>query len=344
MITFIIVLISLSILILGHEAGHFFAAKKAGMRVDEFGIGFPPRIKAWKRGETEYSINWLPFGGFVKIAGENAAPGEEAPESEEEKKRFFSFRPAWQRAIVLFAGVAINFLIGWALLSVIFMMGTPKMLIIESVAPDSPAAVAGIKAGDIVSEHDTAEGFISFISENLGEEVELTVIRSEGQVSVSAIPREDPPEGEGALGVALAEGGAPSLGFFQAIGEGFKFSVQIGVLTVRAFYDLAKNLLVSQELLEGVVGPVGIFSLAITTSQFGVVFLLQLIGVISINLAVANMIPFPALDGGRLLLLLVEKIKGSPVPHKTEAILNGIGFLILIALMVLVTVRDVIRL
>ncbi len=337
MLTFLIVLIGLSLLILGHEAGHFVTAKMFGLKVDEFGIGFPPRLKGWKRGETTYSLNWLPFGGFVKIAGEDRIEdGQVAPAADE--RRYFFAQPAWRRLIVIGAGVAINFLLGWFLLTGIFMIGTPSILAVGKVDPGSPAEAAELKAGDILRDFQTADQFIAFIQGH-PDSAQFTVLRDGKEVAIAAAPEAE--NGTPRIGVSLAEGGAARTSFFAAIRDAFLASLKICWFTLQAFYALVKNLFLHASLLEGVVGPVGIFSVASETSRFGLIYLFNLLAVISLNLAVMNLIPFPALDGGRLFLILVEKIKGSPVPKRVEALVNGIGFAFLILLMVLVTVRDV---
>lgn len=349
MLTFIIVFLGLSFLILAHEAGHFFVAKFFKLRVDEFGIGFPPRMFAWRRGETEYSVNWLPFGGFVKIAGENDHMDKETAvmDSEEvvtqavshEKDRYFFARPAWQRALVLFAGVAVNFFIGWLFLTIVFAVGTKPILAIQNVDLNSPAASAGVEAGDIIQNYKGVEDFIAYIKSHPNDAVQFTVLRNNNEITFNVQPYIH--DGTPRIGVALAEGGGEKQNIFAAAKQGLIASGQVCWLTLTSFYLLIKNLFLHASLLEGVVGPVGIFTVAQQTSQFGFAYLFQLLGFISLNLAVANLIPFPALDGGRLLFLAIEKIKGSPLSKKMEMWANGIGFALLIGIMLLVTIRDV---
>ncbi len=341
MLTFLIVLIGLSLLILGHEAGHFLTAKLFGLKVDEFGIGFPPRITAIKRGETEYSVNWLPFGGFVKIAGEEEGQ-ENATLSPEERKGYFFAAKAWKRAVVIGAGVFLNFVFGWLLISGVLMAGTPAILAVRDVAAGSPAAVAGVHAGDLIKGFSHGDDFIAFVKSHSEDSASFTVVRNGKEIPFSITPRDE--GGVPRIGIGLEEGGGEGLGFWSALKTGFVESLNICWLTIRAFGALIVNLFAHASLLEGVVGPVGIFSVANQTSRFGLAYLVELLGAISLNLAVANLIPFPALDGGRLLLIAIEKIKGSPVSKRVEAIANNVGFLLLILIMVLVTIRDVIHL
>lgn len=348
MLTAIFVIIGLSLLILGHEAGHFFVAKLFKLRVDEFGFGFPPRILAKRKGETEYSLNWLPFGGFVKIAGENdrlnGGLGKLESLPEGEKNRLFCFQSWWKRSVVLLAGVAVNFLLGWFLISAVLMIGTPRALVISQVQQNSPAAKIGLLEGDVIRNYVSADEFIKYINQNRGEQIILEVRRGGEDLNLSIVPRISVPPGEGALGIALAEVGEGRKGFFPAVASGLKQSALICRLVLTALYQLVKNLFLHGSLLQGIVGPVGIFSVAEETGHIGLIYLVQLVSLISLNLAVVNLIPFPALDGGRFFLILIEKIKGSPVSYKTETIVNSLGFAFLLFLMALLTIRDVGRL
>ncbi len=171
MLIVLIVIFGLSFLILSHEAGHFLVAKAFGLKVDEFGFGFPPKIFGKKKGETEYSLNWLPFGGFVRIAGENDGVVKDELAStltDAEKKRIFAFQPAWKRASVMIAGVTVNFLTGWLLLSAVLMIGTPKALVVSDVQKGSPAEAVGVVSGDIVKGFADAQSFIQFVSGHRG--------------------------------------------------------------------------------------------------------------------------------------------------------------------------------
>lgn len=346
MLIALIIVLGLSLLILGHEAGHFFVAKAFGLKVDEFGFGFPPRITAKKKGDTEYSLNWLPFGGFVRISGERGefalAEGEDAAaESETPKERLFFTQPAWKKSLIVLAGVAMNFVLGWLLISAVLMIGVPKAVIVTDVQAGSPAATVGFASGDVIKDYKDTQSFIGYVNAHRGQEIPIAVLRNGKEVDLNVTPRLVTAPNEGAIGVALQEGGAPREAPLAALWHGLESAAIIGWLTLGAFYDLARQVLTHASLPQGVVGPVGIFGIAEQTGHIGLVYLLQLLGVISINLTVVNLIPFPALDGGRFLITIIEKIKGSAIPQKVEVALNGIGFALLIGLMVFLTVRDV---
>jgi len=341
-LTGIFVFLGLSFLILAHEAGHFFVAKLFKLKIDEFGFGFPPRMFARKYGETEYSMNWLPFGGFVKIAGESDQFDETAHKEipPEEEKRFFRTQSAPRRAAIMVAGVAVNFLIGWILLSAIFMIGTP--VVITGVVPDSSADTAGILSGDVVQGFSRAEEFSAFIHERQGVKVPLMLLRDGKEIRVIVTPRVLPKGERGALGVSLS--GIARESFFASIREGFMEAMQIAKLTLVGFWQLFAGLLGQGKLVEGIVGPVGIFGVAVSAGKAGFIFVFHLLALISVNLAVVNLIPFPALDGGRLMLVGIEKMKGSRLSKKVEIGINAVGFGILILLMVLITIRDILTL
>lgn len=342
----LIVIIGLSLLILFHELGHLVVAKLFGMRVDEFGIGFPPRLFGKKIGKTIYSINALPFGGFVKIAGENG--GEE---NEQNHGDTFTTKPIWKRSAVILAGVTMNFVIGWFALSAVFFVGIPEHLMVSDVAQDSPAAIAGIEQGDVILQSLHAgvvladpvplDDFIGSVKTSYERDVELTLQRGNEVLSVSLKGRENPPAGEGSLGVGLVEIGAAPLPFFESIGEGFLTAGAFLGTMVSFFIEFFSKIFVDPSIVKSVAGPVGIVSIASQAGSLGLVYLINLFAIISLNLTVLNLIPFPALDGGRFIMLIVEKIKGSPISLRVQQGVNAFGFLILILLMVVVTVQDI---
>ncbi len=346
MLIAILVIIGLSLLILGHEAGHFFVAKLFGLKVDEFGFGFPPRIFARKKGDTEYSLNWLPFGGFVRISGERGefavADGSmDAPVNEEDKKRLFFNQPTWKKSLIVLAGVIMNFILGWLCISVVLMIGSPQTLVITSTESGSPAAQAGFMSGDIVMNYKDYQSFTNYIDTHEGTPISIAVLRNGKEVDLTVTPRVNPSPDQGAIGVALEAGGTTRENPFSALWDGLLDAGIIFWLTLLAFGQLIQQIFVHASIPAGVVGPVGIFGVAEETGKIGLAYLLQLIGVISINLSIVNLIPFPALDGGRFVMILAEKIKGSAIPEKVEAWINGLGFAFLIVLMILITVRDV---
>ena len=308
------------------------------MRVDEFGVGFPPRLFGKKIGETLYSANVLPLGGFVKIHGEM---GDETVIND---PRSFIGAPPLKRAIVIIAGVVMNFMTGWFLISSVFFIGTPTGILVEDIQAGSPAEVAGIKSGDFIEGFGGSGEFISYIDSRRGESVELKIRRDGEEKVVSIVPREVTREGEGALGVVIAEAGIPPHSLFESLARGLRTSLEIMVAVLAGLTRIIATIFSEGKLVEGFVGPVGVFGIASQTMKSGFMFFVQLLGLISLNLAMLNVLPFPALDGGRFLFILIEKIKGSRLSPKVEAAFNAAGFILLISLILAVTVRDVSRL
>lgn len=307
-----------------------------GLLVEEFGFGFPPRLFSKKIGETTYSLNLLPFGGFVKIFGEDSSAAATAGQ-----ERSFAFQPAWKRALIIVAGVLMNFLLGWFLMSVIFMIGTPKAILITDIFPGSPAEVVGIMPQDQILGFEKANDFIDFVNKNRGKEIALDINRGGEELSFKVFPRV---EGDAPVGVSLVEVGVDKKPFFFAIWEGLKTASFIVAAIFGAFLNLIWGFLTQGKVLIDFVGPIGIFGVASQAGELGFLYLVQLIAMISLNLTVLNIFPFPALDGGRLLFVLVEKIKGSPLSPNFERSANTIGFILLLLAMVAITVRDITRL
>ncbi len=366
LLTIIVFILILGLLIFSHEFGHFISAKKAGIKVEEFGFGFPPRIFGIKKGETLYSLNLIPLGGFVKIYGEQRLKKGEI--SSKKDKRAFYARPIWQRAIIITMGVIMNLFLAAILLGIVHWIGIPTILEENStqalqaknvqiqiidVTKDSPAEKAGLKAGDAIKQFsinnfqfsiNEVEDVQQTVARYAGEEVVLIVQRGKEVFEITVTPRISPPEGEGPLGIALAKTGIVKYPLYAAIWQGFRATGQLIVTFIELFYQLLKTLVLKGVLIGELAGPVGIAVLTSQMTKLGFVYILQFTAIISINLAIINIIPFPALDGGRLLFLLIEKIKGSPVSVKVEQIVNSLGFALLIALMILVTFRDITRL
>jgi len=322
----------LIILIIGHEFGHFFAAKLFGLRVDEFGFGFPPKLFSRKKGETEYSFNLLPFGGFVKIHGEHAGMQEKI----EDPKRSFTHQGAFKRSVIIVAGAFMNFLIGWIAFSIVFTTGVPNRVVIERVAENSPAAEIGLTAGQTIEGFESAEEFANFVSENKGKEIEVN--------GTLVTPRESTPEDEGALGVVVTDAGVEKQGIFEGIWSGLVAAVVTTGLIIQAFVSFVGSAFSGDlSVVNEVTGPVGVFNILSDVSTLGFVPLVQFLGLISLNLVVINLIPFPALDGGRFLTIVIEKIIGRRLNYKFEAVANAVGLVLLLLLMVVVTIKDIIN-
>ncbi len=368
----VIFLIILLVLVLVHEFGHFYSAKKFGIRVDEFGFGFPPKVFGKKFGETEYSFNLLPIGGFVRIFGENPdAENISGPDS----ARSFVNKPRWQQAVVLSAGVFANFLLAWLLFSISFMSGFPTSvgsvidasklkdvnLVILSVSPDSPAEDVGLISGDkIISIADykyaatpdekgegkilgreelNPESFKKFIVSHPNEQLTIIYERNNERGLKGIIPRVE--NNEPKIGISMDNIGIAQLPFFSALKEGMKLTVVATKETALGLGRLLFDSLKGQGSLDGVTGPVGLVGIVGDAYSFGFSYLLSFTAIISINLAVINLIPFPALDGGRLFFLLIEKIKGSRINQKFFNYANIIGFSFLILFMLVITYHDI---
>jgi len=372
----LIFIIILLVLVLVHEFGHFWSAKKFGIRVDEFGFGFPPKLFGFKKGETEYTFNLLPIGGFVKIFGDNA-DALTAKETDEnisgvDASRAFVNKAKWKQAIVLFAGIFANFLLAWILFSVGFMSGLPTSvgnepegyaatdahLTIISVLPDSPAETMGLKSGDRIVSIESGSDMVeyeninptslkSFIVAHGNEEIKLGYLRNESGEMITVVgvtPTKISDSDIPIMGISMDEIGVVKLPFFRAFYEGMKLNWSMTKGTAVGLFTLIKEGVAGKGSLSSVSGPVGMVGIVGDAYQFGFVYLLSFAALISINLAIINLIPFPALDGGRLLFLLIEKIKGSPLNSKFANSANMVGFALLIILMIFVTYHDVAKL
>ena len=350
--TILLVVIALSLLVLIHELGHFAAAKLFGIRVDEFGFGFPPKLFSWGKGETRYSVNLLPFGGFVRIFGEDTAPSVSEPDA----ARAFVAKPIGVRALVMAGGVMVNFLAGWLLLSVVFMLGSASHLGLSHVAPSSPAEAAGLTEGDLLLRAEAGptalvdpiplDAFISLVETATTESVPvtLTVMRSGEVIALSVAGRTAPPEGEGALGIALFDTGMPRTGFFESFIRGAEATFALLKAILVGLAEFFIGLFTEADTFKMVTGPVGVVAVVVSSVSFGIAPFLNLMALISLHLALLNFLPLPALDGGRLFFLVLEALKGSPVSRKVERATHAVGFALLLLLMVVVTVRDIGRL
>ncbi len=356
-LTIISFIVILTLLVFVHELGHFVAAKKAGLRVHEFGFGFPPRIFGIKKGDTLYSINALPLGGFVKIEGEDG--------THEKDPKSFASRPAWVRAIILVAGVVMNLIFAAFLFAVAYGIGLPQALpdeaipranvrdaaiVISAVDAGSPAEKAGVAAGDKLKyfngkEITTVSELQGIIAENRGKNTSIIVVKDGRDTTLSITPRAEDVEGQGPLGIELSKTGFVSYPWYWAIWYGAKTSVtSFGLIAVSIYQLIHDAFVVGHVNGDAFTGPVGI---AVLTGEFahqGILYLVWFAAFLSVNLAFVNIIPFPALDGGRLLFVIIEKIRGGKkVKPETENIAHLAGFGILLLLVIVITFKDVHR-
>lgn len=344
--TIILFIIVLLVCVLVHEWGHYFAAKRSGMLVEEFGFGIPPKLFGWKKGETEYSLNALPIGGFVKIAGENGA-AEGVP-----IERQFDSKPWYLKSFVLVAGVVMNFVLAVVLFTAAYTIGMPGVTptgtpTVVSVVPESPAADAALKSGDQVQsvfvdgqkvDELTTEAIHSAIVAGSGPVI-INVVREGELTAVSLMPHG---EGEDRMvGLAIEPIGMVKLGFFKAIGQAWTQSVHMVGSIFSTLGALIAGIFTHNGSAAGLVGPIGLAREVGNAATFGLTYLLAFVALISINLAVLNIMPFPALDGGRLLVVWGEAITGRKFSPTVTGLIHGIGFVILIGLMIVLTVGDI---
>lgn len=372
LITFLFVL---TIIVLVHELGHFLAARWRGIGVEEFGLGFPPRIIGWQRdpnnpkksrlifwnkkiqsGEpTVYSLNLIPLGGFVKIKGEDGQYSNE--------KDSFSAKKIWERSLVVLMGVFGNVFLTFILFTVGFSIGFPQALgdkissqaivserqvKIVSILKESPAEKANLLPGDVLLKVDgqeivSTDWFRKYVREHINQEMQLVVKRDSNILETKISSTLLPPNQTPGIGVAIADVGFVRYPFWLAPFESLK---AIGLLTktvILYFGEILKNLFARQAVSLELAGPVGIAVLTGEAAKLGWLYLLQFISLLSLNLAIINVLPFPALDGGRFLFLLIEKIKGRPVSQKVESFVHNLGFILLLILVVFVTYQDIFR-
>ena len=429
MTTIIVFIIILGFLIFVHELGHFLVARRNGIKADEFGFGFPPRVvgiqflqgeekkkvsqvqsigiektdikigdeeiisetvtkkiheverkvpvKKWRiiwgnkdgdnenekrdlkeayekdfSGGTVYSLNWLPIGGFVKIKGEN---GDEKDEGDS-----FASKSAWTRVKVLAAGVIMNFFFAWILFSIGFMLGTPQevtdpkapgaYILIDKIEDNSPASAMGIRVGDVIDkvqigrdgkkvQLNTTEDVQNFINSYAGTDLTVAVSRASEHLKLSGTPKISSEDGRGRLGIGLVQVAKISYNPFAALWKGL---VELGAVLLMML-EVIKMLIAGNRSGMEVTGVVGI---AVYTGQIiplGMAYLMRFAAILSVNLGVINALPIPALDGGRILFIAIEKIKGSPVSQKVEQVFHTVGFALLMLLMVFITYRDFLK-
>lgn len=367
----VIFIVILGLLVLVHEFGHFLFARLFKIRVDEFGVGYPPRAYTfftWKG--TKFTLNWIPFGGFVKIFGENGEAADSAnPVAQTESVapgRSFMEAPRIAQAIVLVAGVSFNIIFAWILISAGFIIGLPTStssvdigqvtdpkLVITSISPDSPAAQALLKTGDVITSMNagteslsplTPESVSEFVADHGERKISVGYARGKETGTVEVLPKSGILSDRKAIGISMDMIGRLKLPVHMAFWEGAKTTVNLTEsITVglgKFVYDAVRG----DSDFSQVTGPVGIVGLVGDASKLGFIYLLSFTAFISINLAVINLVPFPALDGGRLLFVAIEAVKRSPISARVTTVLNLAGFVLLLGFMVLVTIQDVVRL
>jgi len=366
LLALIIFLLIFSFLILSHEFGHFWVARKLGVKVEEFGIGYPPRAFGKKIRGVIYSINWIPFGGFVRIYGENAEK-----EAADDPESFVNKSPK-KKAAILLAGVGVNFLIAvimfYFLLALngfqtyqaeIFDYKFPfgrqeNYPAISMVVKGSPADLAGIKPFDLVlsggnQKFENSDEVISFIDSNRGRQIDLLVknIHSNEESLVRVVPRENPPEEQGAIGVALGDMSQLSYdAFSERVFAGFLHCFNIADFSMKAMGHLIKTSVAQKDIRpvsQAVAGPIGILAFTKLSMAGGAWQLFYLIATLSLALAIVNILPIPAADGGRLMFVLFEAIFRKRAPAKLERGVNLVGFFILLALFFLITFKDILQ-
>ncbi len=384
----IVAIIGISILVFVHELGHFVVAKLSGIKVEEFGIGYPPRFIGFVKNKdgkkkiffnknepednknTIYSLNWIPFGGFNKLKGE--LEDDNSPDS---------FRAAkwWKKFLVSIAGAGMNILFAILIFIILYSTGIPQALTeldqranvvkeigvqVDSVIPDSPAQEKGIMAGDIIEEVDgkrvdSVEFFQNYIGSKIDQEVVVALKQDDGleEISLTVKPYEEvykefldiynieeESSNRGVIGASMADSAIVRYPFSLAVVKGVQSGFQLVGRFAYGIYWIFKSLITKGKLVGGFVGPVGIASMTAGVAEIGYIYLIQFLAFISIAIAVFQLVPFPALDGSRALFAIIEGIKGSPIKHKTENITVSIGFIILLSLLAVVTLKEIIGL
>ncbi len=352
-------------LVMIHEFGHYVAAKITGMRVEEFAFGFPPRLFSKKIGETEYSINMLPIGGYVKITGESFDEAER--EKNKNDKKAFQNKNRLAQFFVLSAGIIMNLVLAFAIFTFTNVgekyiraddinyssyVKNPK-IIVTSVSPNSPSKTAGITSGDEVLEfragNDVADlksvaSVIDLVRRNNEADIKIIFKKENGEVvtsTVRAVFGVTPDRKSIGMGVMYAE--KVNLSFLDSVKKAFSDTGYYTVETVKSYYNLFSKLFTGNNVLSSLSGPVGIAKAVGNASQSGLDDFLSFVALLSINLAVFNALPLPALDGGRILFVIYESLTRKKISMNFQYYANLIGFLFLIGLMITVTFFDIFK-
>jgi regulator of sigma E protease len=350
--TILIAIFSLGILIFLHELGHFILAKKFGVKVEEFGIGFPPRIFSKKIGETIYSLNILPFGGFVKLLGENAISND--PQS-------FSAKPVGKRALIVLGGIFSFWILALIFLTIAGMLGVPTVVTdtknlsdlkvqIVSILPGSPAEKANLKVGDIIEQIrvdnqiikvENVQQFREIVEKNKGKEIILGIKRGQEMLNINVVPRKEVKEGEGPIGILLVNFTLKSYPLHLAFLKSFETIFSLTKNLILTIFYILSNLFQKGSLVgTEIAGPVRIVYFVALSFQMGISYYLFFIGLIATNLAFFNLLPLPGLDGGKLLFLILEKIRKKPVSPEIENKITAFFIFILLFLALIVMIND----
>ncbi|KKP91251.1 MAG: Membrane-associated zinc metalloprotease [Parcubacteria group bacterium GW2011_GWA2_36_10] len=354
MLSIISFVLILGVLVLAHELGHFVTAIKLGVGVEEFGIGFPPKIFSFKRKGIVYSINLLPLGGFVKIKGEN---GDEVADP-----KSFVNQKAWKKSLILSAGVIMNFILGFVFLSIGFFIGLPQAVdqntpteniternvVVAEVLAASPADRAGLKLGDKIIDIDgqaiaDSEFLYTYIQTHNQQELSLNILRGQENLDIKTKPEIFGENKEPILGISMLDTGIVHYGFWTALWQGLKSTALMTWLILAAFGNLLKDLFTTGHLSPDLSGPVGVAIMSGQVAKLGFIYILNFAAILSLNLAVLNILPIPALDGGRLFFVIIEKIRGKKMGEKIEGILHNSGFVLLMLLILVITWRDFVK-
>ncbi|MGQ9492224.1 MAG: RIP metalloprotease RseP [Anaerolineae bacterium] len=337
-------LIVFSIVVLVHEVGHFWMARRGGIAVQEFGLGYPPRLKTLTvRNGVEYTLNAIPVGGFVRLLG------EEDPSH----PRSFASKGAWVRLRTLLAGPVMNLLLAVALFACAFMLGEQVVegrVVVWSVAPNSPAEQAGIRAGDVMlalegRQIQNVMELLEYTRAFQGREISVSVLRGDEQLQVRLTPRVRPPAGEGAMGITIGMQEGYQLRTvrhppWEAIWLGWREAWTTLLLTIAGFIQIFQGTVSPKEL----TGPVGIFQISGLVAQSGLVSLMNFTAFLSVNLFIINLLPVPGLDGGRIALILLEKLRGGKrIAPQQEGLIHFIGLVLIMTFMLVVSYFDILR-
>lgn len=345
--TVMLSIIVFGIIIFVHEFGHYILAKLTGIRVEEFALGMGPKLVSKKWGETVYSIRVLPLGGFCKMSGETGNSAE-FDSSDYNDMRRFDKKPIWARASVIAAGPIMNFFLAIFLFSLIFAtLGIPGNISNEigSIIDQSPADKAGLQPGDrIIGIDDTQvndwSSLVAVIHNNPGESLVLTVERENKSFKVNVVPELDSDNKIGLIGISSTEPEWKDIGIIESIVIGYQKTIEITRLTAVGLIQM----ITGQVSTDGISGPVGIIQLIEESARYGIIYVVNLTALISINLGLLNLLPIPALDGSRLFFLFIEGLRGRPVNPAKENLIHFMGFMLLMLLMVFITYRDIVKL